>query len=483
MFSLTGLFSPPTRIEKQKKDRVAELLKTSPEALAEFEKQYADRVLSVPGEEFFDVNSRQASTQARSIDPTVPPTNIDMAQVSVLEDRIVDELLAHTQTWSFDGVLQTSKSALLALPAETPAISMKDLSAIPLQVRPQLTGNLLRKDIPGNSYVELLNYYSMFLTGRTPEERAFGYSHFRQGLDILDLDGILYQIIDTNKNSMGHWLPQLVDACQGQTFFRIPATTIAHVPLPLLQLTRLEYSELTQTTLNIVDKWAMKAFALDESKDYFIKTGTYSSKFDFRNAKVSGAKEVRELGEYLVYIHFQANMMAGPLTQPSIYGVSTTTEWVVREFIPDKENNPCIYKGLPLHTEYRVFVDCDTDQVLGYTSYWEPETMKTRFSQGNDADSPHQIHDYVIYKAHEDTLMARYKANIETVVEHIRGILPALDLQGQWAIDIMQNGDDFWLIDMSLAENSAFYQVVPPQLRKKTPERWLPERINLEQEA
>lgn len=64
-------------------------------------------------------------------------------------------------------------------------------------------------------------------------------------------------------------------------------------------------------------------------------------------------------------------------------------------------------------------------------------------------------------------------------MEHVKGILPALDLQGQWAIDIMQNGDDFWLIDMSLAENSAFYQVVPTQLRKKTPEQWLPEHIDL----
>ena len=50
--------------------------------------------------------------------------------------------------------------------------------------------------------------------------------------------------------------------------------------------------------------------------------------------------------------------MAGPLSFPCIYGVSTTNEWVVREFIPDKEGNPCIYHGLPLHTEYRVFVDC-----------------------------------------------------------------------------------------------------------------------------
>ena len=43
-----------------------------------------------------------------------------------------------------------------------------------------------------------------------------------------------------------------------------------------------------------------------EDKEYFIKTGTYSSKFDFRNARVSGPKEVRELGEYLLFIHFHA---------------------------------------------------------------------------------------------------------------------------------------------------------------------------------
>lgn len=80
---------------------------------------------------------------------------------------------------------------------------------------------------------------------------------------------------------------------------------------------------------------------------------------------------------------------------------------------------------------------------------------------------------------HEDTLMARYEANIEAVVEHVKNILPALNLQGQWSIDIMQNGDDFWLIDMALAENSAFYEVVPPQLRRKIPEQWLPEHISL----
>mgnify|MGYP000902759915 CR=1 FL=1 len=96
----------------------------------------------------------------------------------------------------------------------------------------------------------------------------------------------------------------------------------------------------------------MKAFDLDVNKKYFVKTGTYSSKFDFRNALVQGEQEVRELGEYLLFIHFQALQMASPLTQPIIYGVSTTNEWVVREFIEDVENNPNMEDIMKMKIKY-----------------------------------------------------------------------------------------------------------------------------------
>ena len=48
-------------------------------------------------------------------------------------------------------------------------------------------------------------------------------------------------------------------------------------------------------------------------------------------------------------------------------------------------------------------------------------------------------------------------------------------LSGQWSIDIMQNGEDFWLIDMALAENSAYYsEAVPKALRHPSEENWIP---------
>ena len=296
---------------------------------------------------------------------------------------------------------------------------------------------------------------------------------FRVGLDTLDLDPILYEVLGMNRNSMGHWLPALVEGKGG--FFKIPDTTMIKVPLPLLQLTRIAYEAMTPTTMMIVDRYCQKIFELDENKEYFVKTGTFSSKYDFRNAHVWKPKEVRELGEYLLFIHHQTVQMASFFSQPHTYGAGTTNEWVVREFIRDVENNPYIYKGLTLHTEYRAFVDFDTQKVIGIANYWDPDLMKQRFGHESDRDNPHNIHDYVIYEMHEPILVKRYKQNKELVVREVEKILPNIQLTGQWSLDIMQNGDDFYLIDMALAENSALNSCIPKGVLRKEPENWIPQ--------
>lgn len=432
------------------KDELARILETSPEILERFEQSYRLNILP--------------NTPCSRNQPEHPP----VAMSDFLE-RIVDELMGQTKTFHFDGNLEHRTQEYLCFPGPE-GVSKEELEAIPLGGRPQLTGNLVCRDTPGDSASAALFFYNEYLkTG----DKEF-YHLFRQGLDILDLDPIIYEILGTNPNSIGHWFPQLVEACRDQDFFQIPATTIAKVPITLLQLSRVGYENLNPTTLKIVDMWAEKAFKLDRPKEYFIKTGTYSSKFDFRNAYVHGEKEVRELGEYLLYIQCEANRMASPLNTPSIYGVSTTNEWVVREFIHDKEANPCIYKGLPLHTEYRVFVDCDTDKILGTFEYWDPELMKNRFSNYSDASSPHQIHDYMTFRAHEKTMGERFRKNAGRVAAEIAKLLPNLDLEGQWSIDVMQNGDDFWIIDMAVAQDSAFFEKVPEELRGEKKENWIP---------
>ena len=447
------------------RDEIAALLKVDPKAVEQFEQTYQEQMMSedLP-DNLFELNSKTAARIRKGVPA-------DDATVQDIISRIIRELIADTTVYIYDGT-NGSFHGFPLLPENTNPVTNEEIKRLPETLRPELTGNLMKRDIGENSFPHLL----FFLKGMQEEKRQKRkkeyYQMFRRGLDTLDLDDITYAIIGMNRNSMGYWLPSLARALK-PGFFRIPRTVIAKVPLPLLQLTRLEYFEHTSTTMEIVNRWAYEAFRLQEDKDYFIKTGVFSSKYDFRNAHVHGTKEVHELGEYLLFIHFQCVMMASPLSRPSIYGAATTNEWVVREFIPDQENNPCIYKGLPLHTEYRVFVDCDTKEILCIVPYWDPETMKQHFASGN---SMHDKHDYVVYKAHEEVLMRRFNETKEEVKNHVlTDVLPGLDLPGQWSIDIMKNGDDYWIIDMAVAENSTFYNRIPSELRRPMEEDWIPE--------
>lgn len=450
------------------KEDIAKMLKTTPDALKDFEDAYKTYALSdTISDNLFEINAKQAALMNEGVISDNP-------EIESIIQRIVNELIAQTAVWKYDGKKGEMKTSLVDKPNNP--VSLDEINALPEHIRPQLTGTLMKRDIGEPSYFILLDNYRHYLNEKNIEKRRHWYHLFRQGLDILDLDPITYEIIGTNPNSMGYWLPVIIDAITEQGFFKIPKTTIIKVPLTMLQLTRNEYTQLTRTTLDIIDEFCKKVFGLDENKEYFIKTGTYSSKFDFRNACLKGAKEVRELGEYLLFIHFQACMMASPLNNRTVYGVSTTNEWVVREFIPDREENPCIYKGLPLHTEYRVFVDFDTKQVIGINPYWDPDVMKQRFGHEEDADNPHNKHDYITYLMHEDVLMNRYNENKETVLNHVNEFIQNVDgLTGQWSVDIMQNGDEFWLIDMAMAQNSALIECVPKELRRKSEENWLPE--------
>lgn len=460
-------------------DEAAKLLKTDKKALEAFEMAYQDNILSQdPDPETEQLNAKQASEFKKQMDAGKMDGKYSKAVEDVIS-RVVNELVPQTKMYIYNGDI-SSVAPKGYLPSPEHLLTNADLKGLPLALRPDLTGTLARRDIEVHSYAVILYFYQLYMSEKSPKKWKRFYHMFRVGLDLLDLDDITYAIIDQNKTSMGYWLPKLVEAAKGQDFFRIPKTKIAKVPLTLLQLTRLDYGGLSPTTLKIVDRWAYKVFGLDETKDYFVKTGTYSSKYDFRNAHIHGAKEVRELGEYLLFIHNQAISMSALTNTTSVYGASTTTEWVVREFIKDKEDALTIYMGMPLHTEYRVFLDCDKDRVLCIVPYWDPNKMKDRFLNRHDSNSPHQRHDYVTYSAYEDVMMTRYEANAAKVAAHIEhDILPWLDLPGQWSLDIMQNGDDFWMIDMAPAEQSNFYDRVPSDLRRPEEENWLPEKLAL----
>lgn len=72
--------------------------------------------------------------------------------------------------------------------------------------------------------------------------------------------------------------------------------------------------------------------------------------------------------------------------------------------------------------------------------------------------------------------MEKYENNKDLVSRKAAELLPDLNLKGQWSLDVMQNGDDFWLIDMALAEQSAGYlKTVKLADRRPSKENWIPE--------
>ncbi len=440
------------------KEEVAEFLKANPESLARFEEIYqpiSDEENKASGN-LFKRNSRNIQEEMAPVSPTLAQQKLMVE----LTERIVNELLMPPES---------------LMDKDYPFVTQEEINQLPPSLRPQLTGRMYKKDTAGDSCEAILWNYAKWLN----EGDKKSYDRFRQGLDILDLDSVTYKIIGTNPTSMGHWLPTLEDAVSKQSFFKVPETKVVKVPLPILQLTHLDYMSLTPTTLMIVDEWCKKAFELDENKTYFIKTGTYSSKFDFRNAKVTTPKEVNEIGQYLTFIHFQALSMAhydlSGRHQPSIYGVSTTNEWVVREYIEDKENLPCIYHGMPLHTEYRAFIDFDKKELLGVVPYWDTEMLKERFSKGSDAGSADMKHDYVIVCHEEQRLKETFEKNKDKVEDRLKTMVFDMNLTGQWSLDIMQNGDDFYAIDMAPAYLSALRdKISQPERIVPMKEDWLP---------
>lgn len=94
---LKKLFKRDKSLSVNDKDQIASLLKTTPQALEAFEEVYRDNILmdtSFP-DNFFDVNAKQAASARGKLD--------DAADMDKLIGRIVKELMAQADIYSFDG--------------------------------------------------------------------------------------------------------------------------------------------------------------------------------------------------------------------------------------------------------------------------------------------------------------------------------------------------------------------------------------------
>lgn len=268
-------------------------------------------------------------------------------------------------------------------------------------------------------------------------------------ISVSDLTPKLYKRLSENKNSIANWFEPLKTAINNQEFFKVPQTKILRLPIELAQFIRIEYPETRIEDRDAFNDFIFKAFELEDDKTYFIKTGNFSSKFQFANAKCS---EPREMGEYFQVINNFAMEV----------GAGSTIDLTVREYIEDIENNPTIYNGMPLRTEFRAFVDFDKNEVFGTVPYWDPTVMKNVLkNQAIASLNPNIMQDFQTYLTHEDKLNKEFNTHVTTINKNLEKLIPNINLQGQYSIDVMKNGEDFYVIDMALMSESALVNLLP----------------------
>ena len=332
-------------------------------------------------------------------------------------------------------------------------------------------GKLMRTD--GLDVDKTLNDISQMFYATDTDSITDQYMHrqyhglFHRTASVSDLTEDLYKRFKLNPNSMTHWLPKVVAANNTVTSaapapFLIPETTIWRLPIELAQYIRIPYEDTTPASRVLFNDIISTVFELKPDTTYFIKTGTFSCKFEFANARCS---EPEEMGEYFQVIQNIAMSL----------GAGESVDLVVREYIEDTEDNPTIYHGMPLRTEYRAFIDLDhcdpttgepEPRLLGITPYWHPSVMEKALALASSdvgAGFGHINDDYHTYREHKDSLMSKFHVHRDDVIARITALLPALraqGLQGQWSVDIMKNGEDFYLIDMALMCESALSELL-----------------------
>ncbi|WP_010078307.1 hypothetical protein [Liquorilactobacillus mali] len=273
---------------------------------------------------------------------------------------------------------------------------------------------------------------------------------------VSDLTENLYARFNQNPNTFSNWFPQLAQAHKlaeqnGNTFFKIPETKCFTLPMELSQFMRIEYQDTNDVSKNAFNKILLKNLDLDKNKHYFLKNGEFSAKFQFRNCHLIPSEQ-KQVGEYFQVINNHAMSV----------GAGRTNDIVVREYIDEPENRPTIYDGMPLRTEFRCFIDCDTKDLIQTVPYWNPLVMKNVLqSQGLVDDRIYEW--YETYKAFEPVLNQDFNDNVGRINNNVQSIIDVLSLKGCWSLDVMKSGNDFYLIDMAKMESSALTELINPK--------------------
>ena len=280
-----------------------------------------------------------------------------------------------------------------------------------------------------------------------PEARSRIEALLSRIMSVSDLTPQLYSQFANNPNSIANWFPALhasIEAAPG-TPLSTPRTRILRLPIELAQFMRVEYQDTNQVSRQAFNEVVFSGLGLADDQTYFLKTGTFSSKFQFANARCA---EPREAGEYLQVVNNLAMML----------GAGSTVDICARDYIEPMEGTPTIYGGMPLRCEFRAFVDLDDLRLMGVVPYWHPSVMVKALALADDAAGLGHIRgDRPVYEAEEPRLTAEFHRLLPAVSGAVGSLVPELAtrLSGAWSLDIMADRGTLYAIDMAVLPESA----------------------------
>lgn len=209
--------------------------------------------------------------------------------------------------------------------------------------------------------------------------------------------------------------------------------------------------------LAVVQTW-LNTNVLPELKEMglmghvFVKNARFSNKFDANgNCNLFGTFD---LARAFANINYEAMCL----------DANGCDEIVVREFIEASCHEiPCIYNGLPLRPEFRVFYDFDTQQPIFTANYWDFDYVYPHLYAATDR---------IIFEHERERIETAFNQYKDEVQEMVSNAMKSVQgLTGQWSIDILYDENTysphkFWLIDMAIAQRSAYWEQRPKEVTR-----------------
>lgn len=240
-----------------------------------------------------------------------------------------------------------------------------------------------------------------------------------------------------DQNNISFWYPK-IRACG----MLVPKTKIFQVPEEITKAFFMDgdQEKNIDTIYNWVKDEVMPKLPQELSNLIFIKNGTFSNKFDFKTCAIRA--NAVEITSSLIEINYTSLVM----------GAGGISEFAIRERIKfNSVARPCIYNGMPLRNEYRVFYDFDNQKPLYIVNYWD-------YDYCND-DISRKATDRIIYEATYPTILAQYEKNKNYVTEKVADYMKNVrGLSGIWSVDVLEDDMGYlWLIDMAIGNRSAYW--------------------------